>query len=141
MFSRRAVYANLRDVFINSPPATARARAETDKEGKKRTKKGRRARNGGARSRRIIKCVLPRKFIFILESIIRKRRHARAREKDLPFFSLRETLASLRGSSRYEIATLYSLSVYFFLLSLLYSDYAKRAKSREDTSSTIATAL
>lgn len=89
MFSRRAVYANLRDVFINSPSARARARASErgnrgDKERKKRTGAGERGekkeearRNGGARSRRIIKCVLPRKFIFILESITRERRRAR----------------------------------------------------------------
>lgn len=91
-------------------PACARTTA--DKGGKKQTKKGRR---NGARSRRIIKCVLPRKFIFILESIIRKRRHARTRERKreretfLPLFA-RDSRFSPR-SSRYKITRMYSLRV------------------------------
>jgi len=71
-------------------PACARTTA--DKGGKKQTKKGRR---NGARSRRIIKCVLPRKFIFILESIIRKRRHARTRERKRERERERETFLPL----------------------------------------------
>jgi len=75
---RRAVYANPPDVFINSlvrSLARARARARSKRGKSEKEKKG--GRRAGARSRRIIKCVLPRKFIFILESIMRKRRRAR----------------------------------------------------------------
>jgi len=69
------------------------------KSGARRGKKRKARRNGGARSRRIIKCALPRKFIFILESITRKRRRAR---KKLPFSFLREklSLSSRRSPSR-----------------------------------------
>jgi len=101
VFSLRAVYANLRDVFINSLSARGCGNRE-DKERKKRSEEGKKRkarRNGGARSRRIIKCALPRKFIFILESITRKRRRAR---KKLPFSFLREklSLSSRRSPSR-----------------------------------------
>lgn len=68
--------------------------AEKIKKGKSERGRKKEARwNGGARSRRIIKCVLPRKFIFILESITRKRRRARG---ELPFsLSASEAIAFL----------------------------------------------